>query len=50
MAVRPGTGKLVKFFRIGTEPMQGLMSEVEQLTDNDVTQLAAGIESGSLNY
>lgn len=49
-AVRPGTGKVLKFFRIGAEPMSKLKDEIGELTDADLSQIVKGIEDGSLAY
>ncbi len=50
MATRPGTGKVVKFFRESSDTLKGVMSEVEQLTDKDLAELVEGIENGTLTY
>jgi hypothetical protein len=51
MAVRPGTGMVVKYFKEGGDlPMTKVMAEVDHLTDKDLIELVAGITDGSLNY
>lgn len=50
MAVREGTGAIVKFVKGPDETMSSVMKEVEALTDTDIAQLSAGIKNGSLTY
>jgi hypothetical protein len=50
MAVRQGSGAVVKYFKLPSDSMAKLMDEVNELTDTDLTQLADGIKDGSLNY
>jgi hypothetical protein len=50
MAVRPGSGKVVKHFKRPEDTMSSVMAEVAELSDTDLMQLAAGIEDGSLTY
>jgi hypothetical protein len=50
--VRQGTGKIIKYFMDKTngDTISKLNAEIEGLTDDDVCQLAGGIEDGSLTY
>jgi hypothetical protein len=50
MAVRPGTGMVVKFFKRSGESVTDVMSEVNALTDKDLAQLVQGISDDTLNY
>jgi hypothetical protein len=51
MAVRPGTGLIVKFFKEGgTKTTSQVMAEVNDLTDSDIVELSDGISDGSLTY
>lgn len=47
--IRPGTGKVLKYFRVGNEPMTGLKNEIAELTDGDLAQLVSAID-GDGNY
>jgi hypothetical protein len=49
-SIRPGTGKVLKFFRGPGESMTQLKDEIAELTDTDLKQLVGGIEDGSLTY
>ncbi len=48
--VRPGTGKILKFFRIGKEPLKPLQDEIALLSPRDFEQLLQGLEDGTLTY
>ena len=42
--VRQGTGKIIKFFRVGQEPMSKLKAECDELTDQDIQDLVTAID------
>jgi len=48
--VRKGTGKVLKHFRIGNEPMTKLKDEISELSDADLEQLVTGIENETFTY
>ena len=50
MAVRKGSGAVVKYFKGPGDSMSLLMKEVDELTDADLAQLESGIKDGSLTY
>jgi hypothetical protein len=52
MAVRSGTGKIVKFFmdKSKGDNVSKLNAECQQLSDEDIVQLSTGIENGTLTY
>lgn len=52
MAVRKGTGAVVKFFKDDRrgDTMQSVMAEVSELTDADLADLVKGLSDGSLTY
>ena len=52
MAVRQGTGKVIKFFmdKSRGDNISGMNAEVAELTDKDLAQLTKGIEDGTLTY
>jgi hypothetical protein len=50
MAVRPGTGMVVKFFKVPGESAMAVATEVNGLTDSDLAQLVQGITDETLTY
>ena len=50
MAVRPGTGMVVKFIKRTGESVTDVMAEVNDLTDKDLAELVEGITDETLTY